>query len=126
MHSKKIAALISMSADERLAYFVRKTADFEMLWGLFSDGWATSTNASDGVALPLWPERELAQECATRTWDGYIAKQIPMHEFLTRWLPGLTLDGHSIAVFPTPIHPGSLVSPVELAGLLNGELQQYE
>lgn len=38
MNEKKVASIVSMEGPDRCDYFVRKVADFELLYGLFDDG----------------------------------------------------------------------------------------
>jgi len=99
-------------------------ADFEVIWGLNDKGWATA-QAGDMVAIPFWPEREFAAECAIEEWNGFSPKAIPLSEFLTRWLPGLRADHRACLIFSTPLSRGLLLLPEQLQQLIEVELQQY-
>ncbi|WP_158091427.1 MULTISPECIES: DUF2750 domain-containing protein [unclassified Pseudomonas] len=125
MHERKLRNLLALGPEERLDYFVRKLVDFEQAWGLYDSGWATSA-CDAGEAVPFWPEAALAESCATGAWAGFSARPIALDEFRGRWLPGLQADNRACQVFPVPTHPGVLISPDDLAGLIHDELDQYQ
>lgn len=128
INQKKILSVINLSAKDRYAYFVRKTTDFEEVWGLYGpDGWATSDgNGSNRLSIPFWPESDFAELCATDEWMGMIPKSISLHEFIDRWLPGLKGDSRLVAVFPVTQGSVSIVEPEVLLGHLLNEGSQYE
>lgn len=115
-----------MSGDARNLYFVRKVADFEIVWSLFEDGWAMVADDNEQKAIPFWPEKELAELCAKGEWRNYHSKQIKLDDFLLKWLPGMIKDGLSVAIFPTPSDKGVILSPTKLLSLLEDEVKQYE
>lgn len=126
MNEKKVASITAMGGPDRYDYFVRKVADFELLYGLFDDGWAMMESDDETRCFPFWPESEFAELLATERWKNYRPKEIELATFLGRWIPGMTKDGLSVAVFPTPTGPGVVVKPDRLAGDLAEECSQYE
>lgn len=124
-HSTKIENVLRLDASSRCDYFVRKVADFEVVWGLFDTGWATASTGAT-TAVPFWPEAEFAALCATAEWQGFRPKPIALEEFLARWLPGMEKDQRICLVFSTPTDRGSLLRPNDLDNLIRQELQQYE
>lgn len=126
MHSKKLANVTAMTASARYDFFLRKAADAEEVWGLFEDGWATAANGHGNNGIPFWPERELAEACATAEWAVYQPRKIAVDEFLERWLPGMAKDALLAVVFPTPEDKGTYVDPSRLAADLTGALADYE
>jgi len=98
--SKKIENVLRLDASSRCDYFVRKVADFEIVWGLFNTGWPTASTGAT-TAVPFWPEEEFAALCATAEWQGFHPKAIALEEFLTRWFPGMEKDQRICLVFPT-------------------------
>jgi Protein of unknown function (DUF2750) len=126
MYQKKLENVRSLAAPERYAYFVRKVADFEEVWGLFAGGWATATDADGRKVLPFWPEEPFAKSCADGPWSGYMPRAIALHDFMDKWLPGMQKDEIMIGVFPTPAEKGVVVSPHVLADDLIEEMRQYE
>lgn len=110
---------------ERYTYFVRKVADFQAVWGLNKNGWATVENKG-ARGVPLWPEREFAEACTTDEWADYVPKEIALEDFLKKWLPGLERDGKFISVFPVLEGKAKMVSASTLLKDLLDELDQYE
>jgi hypothetical protein len=126
MHPNKIRGLLRMRGAQRFDYFVRKVADGQELWGLYSDGWATASDAAARRAMPLWPERELAAQCKTGAWAAYEPKEIELEAFLEGWAPKMGKDGVLVAVFPTPDDKGVMVEAKALADALVKESSQYQ
>jgi hypothetical protein len=125
IHSKKIENILKLDLRDRYEYFVRKVADFEILWGLYEEGWVVG-DSQGTTALPVWPEKEFAAICAAREWAGSIPKEIPLADFLQKWLPGMASDGRHCWVFPSLTDRGYLIDPMVLKKDLEGELEQYE
>ena len=126
MHEKKIKNLLKKSGKDRFRYFVRKVADFELVWGLFADGWAVTSTADGQNAIPFWPEKELADICAEGVWSDYNSQQIELERFISKWLLGMEKDDVLAAIFPTPKDKGVIVQPKLLLFSLEEELEQYE
>lgn len=124
-HPTKIQNVQSLSDEARCDYFVRKVADFEVIWGLSDKGWATA-QAGECVAIPLWPEKEFAKLCAIDEWNGFVPKPLPLGDFLAKWLPGLRADQRTCLIFPTSHSRGLIVPPERLQQLIEAELRQYE
>ncbi len=123
--SPKARRVASLSPGERYRYFIRKACDFEVVWGLYAGGWA-SVEADGITGLPLWPEEELAAQCATGVWSSYTPRSIPLDDFVSRWLPGLEADGRVISVFPVDSGSGLIAAAPVLKRDLERELAQYQ
>ncbi|EDT43095.1 DUF2750 domain-containing protein [Burkholderia ambifaria] len=124
-HLKKIENVLRLDAQSRCEYFIRKVADFEVVWSLFDQGWATARTGATTV-LPFWPEEAFAKLCATDEWQGFRPKAIALDDFLERWLPGMAPDQRICAVFAAPSDRGTLMAPMDLERLIRMELEQYE
>lgn len=122
---KKIENVLRLDAPSRSEYFVRKVADFEVVWSLFDKGWATAHTGA-ATAVPFWPEEEFAKLCATDEWQGFRPAAIALEDFLERWLPGMANDQRICAVFAAPSDHGTLMLPMDLEKLIRQELEQYE
>ncbi|MFJ4347439.1 DUF2750 domain-containing protein [Pseudomonas sp. NPDC089401] len=125
VHSKKIQNVCALGPEARFDYFIRKVVDFEEVWGLYDEGWATS-ELQGSVVIPFWPEEAFAAQCATGEWGGFTPRSIPMQGFLEQWLPGLHSAAQMCQVFPVPDDVGVVIAPPELELLVREELQQYE
>ena len=127
MNPKKVDNLIQLSVEDRYAYFIRKVAEFDEVWGLYGDtGWA-ALGSGEKVIVPFWPEEEFANLCATDQWQGYLAKAISLDDFRNKWLPGLKRDGRLVNIFYVPqTKLGSIIDPDDLAEDIASEMRGYE
>jgi hypothetical protein len=116
---------VTLPGAKRYEYFVKKVTDWEVVWGLFSEGWATAADSEDTV-LPFWPGFEFAALCAEGAWTGYAPKEIQLYDFLETWLPGMGKDGLKVAVFPVAAGQGVVVTPARLQQDLAEECAKYE
>ncbi|MBE3025617.1 DUF2750 domain-containing protein [Janthinobacterium sp. GW458P] len=125
MHPEKFKQVLGLPSAERHAYLVRKVADTQEVWGLYHDGWATA-HAHGKVAIPFWPEAAFAQACASGGWELFQPRAIALGELLTRWLPGMAINGQLASVFPAPQGAGAIAAPADLLRDLQREAEQYE
>ncbi|MCX7290846.1 DUF2750 domain-containing protein [Janthinobacterium sp.] len=125
MHPEKFKQVAALSSAERHAYFVRKVADTQEVWGLHHDGWATA-QLEGKVAIPFWPEAAFARACASGDWEHFQPRAIGLDDFLNKWLPGMA-ENHQLAfVFPVPQGSASVAAPGDLLADLRQEAEQYE
>ena len=117
---------MNLEGPERFSHFVRRVADFETLYGLFDHGWALMADDDERELLPVWPESEFAEACATGEWSSYRPESISLGSFLTEWVNRLNEDGLHIAVFPTTSNKGVVVSPSDLHDALVEECSKFE
>jgi hypothetical protein len=126
MDHKKLVSILQLDAAARYAYFVRKVADTQAIWGLEQSAWASAANDEGSMPFPFWPEKEFADLCATGSWEGYAARAIDLRDFLGKWLHGMTRDGVKPVIFPTPENRGVVVSAEKLQEAIEAENAQYE
>jgi hypothetical protein len=117
-----------LSIEDRYDYFIRKVADFEEVWGLFSDqGGRATLGTGDKIVVPFWPEEDFAVLCATEQWQGYVPKMISLEDFMAKWIPGLQRDQRLVNIFYVPqTKEGSIIEPGDLLSDLENELSNYE
>ncbi|MGK5061443.1 DUF2750 domain-containing protein [Janthinobacterium sp. LB3P112] len=125
MHPDKFKQVAGLSSAERHAYFVRKVADTQEVWGLCHDGWSTA-QVDGKVAIPFWPEAAFAQACASGDWEHFLPRAIALGDFLNKWLPGMASNGQLASVFPVPQGGASIAAPADLLTNLRDEVRQYE
>ena len=125
MHPEKFQQVAQLPSAERHAYFVRKVADTQEVWGLHHDGWATA-QACGKVAIPFWPEAAFAQACASGEWEHFQPRAIALDDFLVKWLPGMANNDQLASVFPVPQGSASVAAPADLLADLREEARQYE
>ncbi|WP_426070316.1 DUF2750 domain-containing protein [Janthinobacterium sp. DSP2-3-3] len=125
MHPEKFKQVAGLPSAERHAYFVRKVADTQQVWGLYHAGWATA-QVDGKVAIPFWPEAAFAQACAGGDWMDFRPRAIALDDFLTKWLPGMAGNDQLASVFAVPQGSASVVAPADLLADLREEVRQYE
>lgn len=104
-------SVVKLSAPKRYNYFIKKVADFEVVWGLYNDGWALSETESGAPIFPFWPQKEFAKFCATGDWEDYEPEEIPLEDFRYRLLPMIERDGVLPGIFYT-LEDGSVDADV--------------
>jgi hypothetical protein len=117
--------ILNMDADERYLYFIRKITDFELIWGLYNEGWAMAGNQLNQEVIVFWPERGFAEICQTGAWKNYKPKEITLADFISKWLPGMEKDNKKAGVFYTPKGQGVVLEPGKILQDINEELKQY-
>jgi len=100
MNNKEFAAVIKQPPNIRYEYFIKKVVDFEEVWGLYNDGWATALDLEGNQLIPFFPKKDFAASCAKNEWAGYKPKAIDLTEFINDWLFGMSKDGIKPSIFP--------------------------
>lgn len=93
MHKKQIENLLNLSDKERLEYFIRYTSDFEKVWGLSvgEDNWIIFKDKEGDEIFPLWPHKDLANECMFEEHKKMGAKpqSMSIYSFINHCIPDL-------------------------------------
>lgn len=125
LKEKEKSTVSALDGPARYDYFVRRTADENRVWSLWSQGWVLAGESNGRQVVPVWPHAQFAEMCAQGVWVGHEAREIEMDAWLNRWLPGIKRDDRLIAVFPTADDKGVVVESERLAFDLANELQNY-
>lgn len=119
--------VLALPPRERYGLFLQVAADWEEVWGLYTDdGWVLSSVEEGQDILPLWPHPAFAQICAHGSWEGTEPAPIALDELLEDLLAILDEDGIRIAVFLSPDGEGVVVTPEELRRDLKAEMELGE
>ena len=125
-NDREIESVLGLATSDRYMHFVRKVADQQELWSLWSDGWMLASDDAGRELIPVWPHQKYAAVCATGRWEGSAPKAIELKTWLERWIDGAKRDGRLFAVFPTPESRGAVVEPDRLSADIELELTRYE
>ena len=110
-----------LDAEARYDYLLQRVDEQQQLWSLANgDEWVVMRSGDD-ECLPLWPDAELAQCCASHDWADCQPRAISLELFLGRWVKGLERDGTLLAIFPSIDDEGIVMSASELAATLGGD-----
>ena len=119
-YAAEAAAMASLSDGERLEYFVTRAVETEEVWGLGADaGWVLREEA-ETTALPVWPYRSLAADCATGDWDDQVPGAVSLERFVDGILRMLIEQEIQVEIMPNPDAAGFLVHPHRLLELFDG------
>jgi hypothetical protein len=102
---------------ERLVYFVEQVKATELVWSLSNEEGFVMVETDDGDCVMVWPDAEFASQWAIDDWDDCEPVSISLDTFKGEWLPSLTLDNISVAVFPNIEDEGKLSTAAELTEL---------
>lgn len=125
MNQKEFESVLKQPSNIRYEYFIKKVADYEEVWGLYDDGWATGDDGEGNMTLPFFPRKEFAQNCAVEEWSNFKPKSIDIYEFMDKWLEGMKKDKIKVSIFPNSIDTAIVEIDVLLRDL-NSELENYE
>lgn len=123
---KEIEAVLRLPGEKRYQYFVKRVADTNKLWGLWSNGWAMAVTDQGQKTIPVWPAAEYAESCRIGDWKIYAPKAIDLPEFMNSFFPQLIRDGVRISIFDTPSEDSVLVDDDKLLDDLKNELSKIE
>lgn len=122
---KQIEAVLALPSHRRCEHFIKVVADWQVVWGLYHDGWALATTDQGTPVLPLWPAKEYAELCRGQEWASYEPRPIALGEFMDEWLPRLETDGVLPGIFFTPSSKGITPAVGEVRAMLRAELAKY-
>ncbi|PGY03477.1 DUF2750 domain-containing protein [Bacillus sp. AFS031507] len=124
MNQKEFDSVIKQPPNIRYEYFIKKVADYEELWGLYDDGWATAQDDDGNMLIPFFPKKEFAEYCAVNKWNKFKAEPIDIYEFIDKWLVGMKKDRVKPSIFPS--NEDSVMVEIDvLLRDLNNELENY-
>lgn len=106
--------LVKMNAEERWRYLSNQVKQNQQIWILTDQHGAVMLTTEDDDCLPVWPNEELAMLWATEEWQHCTALAISAKDWNKKWVPGLTDDELSVAVFPVVDDLGAIAFPNEL------------
>ncbi|MCA8939654.1 MAG: DUF2750 domain-containing protein [Planctomycetes bacterium] len=118
-------AVTRLDGSARFAYFVKKVANWESLWGLWEHGWAMYGTSDKAEAIALWPAREYALACAIGGWESFEPEELDLDFFLSDLASTIRSANRLVAVFAVPNDRGVVVTIDELVLALEEECMRY-
>ena len=86
---------MSVSAAHASAFYA-EAVEHQRVWGLCDDdGFPAPLNGDGERAMPFWSLRSRAERVlyTVPAYAAFEVVEVPLDEFLTRWLPGMERDG---------------------------------
>lgn len=115
-----------LTAFERYKYFIKRVADFEVMY--------TLVNANEDLALlevegkrmlSFWSSKEFAASCAINEWHGYQPIELTLEQFEESYIDIIEAEDYLINIFPSINLTGFIVDIAEFTKDLNEEMQKY-
>ncbi len=127
LHPKEIEAVLQQKAPLRYQYFMKRVADFEVMYSLQDeDGdWVMADLDGSGLFC-VWPFPEFATACAIEGWEGSKVIPIDLAMYQEQIVPMIQEEGLLLNVFSSPTATGFIVNAAEFARDLNTELAHYQ
>lgn len=127
MHQKEIENILNLGSFERYKYFIKKIADFEVLYSLKSSQGNFAISETDNqFMLPLWSHKEFAKLNLNSGWENFEIYEISLEELEADIFPFILENNYLINVFPHNHKTGFVVNLEEFKRDLEEELENYQ
>jgi len=127
MHQKEIENVSNLEPFERYEYFIKKIADFEVLFSLkSSEGNFAISETDDKYMLPLWSHEEFAKQNLNAGWESFQVYEISLEELETDIFSFISENNYLINVFPLNNKTGFVVNLEEFKRDLEEELEKIQ
>ncbi|WP_154124901.1 DUF2750 domain-containing protein [Grimontia hollisae] len=110
---ERIAEILTFDVDQRYKYLVKEVVENREIWILTDEHGCVMLNTEDEDCVPVWPNKEFAQEWATGEWEHCKPEPISLNKWHSRWTNGLLDDELSIVAFPNTDLEGLVLYPDE-------------
>lgn len=127
MHVKEIETVSNLEPFERYNYFIKKIADFEILYSLKSlEGNFAISETDDKYMFPIWSHEEFAKLNLNKEWENFEICEISLEELEEEIFHFVLENNYLINVFPMNNKTGFVVNLEEFKRDLSIELENYQ
>jgi len=98
---------------KRFKYLLEAVIKNREIWILVDEHGCMMLNTEDEDCVPVWPNKEFAQNWITDDWKACKAEAISLNKWQSRWTSGLEEDELAIVVFPNQAEEGLVLFPDE-------------
>ena len=102
------------SSVERYRHFIRTIIATQNVWGLYDNGWAIGATSHGVNALPVWPEKSLAQLCQAGMWTSHQPTSMTLENFIFKMLPYIVENKMIFSIMMTPDGQSVFMDPKKL------------
>lgn len=123
----ELVEIETLSADQRLHYFLTRVIESEEVWGLGDEasGWIIK-DSDEKTLITVWPYEILAAAFATQSGDGQAPVAVSLEQFVYSLLPVIHQQNIHLEILPTGSLPGKLMPAQALAAILEGMMESGE
>jgi len=98
---------------KRFKYLLETVIKNREVWLLVDEHGCMMLNTEDEDCVPVWPNKEFAEQWITGDWQACKAEAISLSKWQSRWTVGLAEDELAIVVFPNQAEEGLVLFPDE-------------
>ena len=110
---ERIATIEKFDEQKRFNYLLEEVIKHREIWLLVDEHGCMMLNTDDEDCVPVWPNKEFAENWITDDWQACKAEAISLNKWQSRWTQGLAEDELSIVVFPNQAEEGLVLFPDE-------------
>ena len=123
---KEIESVSSLPAFDRYQHFIKRVADFELMYTLCDDkGDFAIADLDNNELLSFWPAKEYANLNAIGEWSAYQVKEISIQDFEDEVIDIIVSQSYLLNIFPTNDKTGFVVDLEEFSRDLSSEMGKY-
>lgn len=123
---KQIESVSSLPAFKRYEHFIKRVADFELMYTLCDDrGNFAIADLEKKELLSFWPAKEYAELNAVGEWSVYQVQEISVEDFEDRIINFIVSQNYLLNIFPANGRTGFVVSLEEFVRDLSSEMEKY-
>ena len=111
--TQRIKEILKFDAQQRFQYLCKEINKQQQVWLLIDEHGCVMLNTEDEDCVPVWPNKEFAEDWATEEWSHCKAEAIDLNKWTERWTKGLAEDELSVVVFPDKELNGIILFPDE-------------
>ena len=101
------------NVQKRFQYLLEAVIKNREIWILVDEHGCMMLNTADEDCVPVWPNKEFAQNWITDDWKECKAEAISLNKWQSHWTMGLEEDELAIVVFPNQTEEGLVLFPDE-------------
>ena len=121
---QRIKEILKLDQQQRVNYLCKEVQKQNQIWLLVDEHGCVMLNTEDEDCVPVWPNKEFAEDWATEEWAHCKAEAISLEKWTERWTQGLEEDELCVVVFPDKNLNGDVFSPAEFQHELNIQAQK--
>ena len=122
---KEIESVSSLPAFDRYQHFIKRVADFELMYTLCDKGDFAIADLDNNELLSFWPAKEYANLNAIGEWSAYQVKEISIQDFEDEVIDIIVSQSYLLNIFPTNDKTGFVVDLEEFSRDLSSEMGKY-
>jgi len=110
---EQVTRVLTLDQQQRFQYLCKEVNKQQSIWLLVDEHGCVMLNTEDEDCIPVWPNKEFAEDWATEEWSHCTAEAISLNKWYERWSRGLEEDELSVVVFPDKELKGLILFPDE-------------